>query len=65
MAQEKTKKIKARVIEEGDLTFAVIEVPASDPRPEFDPAQHSLNDPKGVGSGNPMAGKSGSVIGID
>ena len=41
----KTKKVKARIIDENnDLVFGLIEVPESDPRPEFDPKTMSLHD---------------------
>lgn len=40
-----TKKIKVRVISDaGDLEFALIDVPLSDPRPAFDPAKGSLKE---------------------
>ena len=46
---EKTKKIKARVItEDGDLAFALIDVPVSDLRPEY--KGESLTE-KGVQAG--------------
>lgn len=54
--KEPTKKIKARVLSnDGDLEFAIIEVPVSDKRPEWKGG--ALNDGKGAQSGNPMKGK--------
>lgn len=49
MKKQKTKLIKARIInEDGDLAFDLIEVPAEDLRPEFDPKSMKLTDSKGV-----------------
>lgn len=55
--EEKTKKIKARVLsEDGDLEFALIEVPVSDRRPEFNAKSDRLTASKtDAGAGNPLA----------
>jgi hypothetical protein len=50
--------VKARIIsDDGDLEFALIEVPFSDPRPAFDPKMDSLKEKGGVGHGNPEGGR--------
>jgi hypothetical protein len=59
---EKMKKVKARILDDnGDLVFALIEVPESDKRPAFDPKTMRLNDSSNIGEGNPQAGKPGAV----
>ena len=53
--QEKTKKIKARVLsEDGDLEFSLIDVPVSDKRPEFNPKTDTLHSKTDVAKGNPL-----------
>lgn len=53
--EQKTKKVKARILnEDGDLTWGLIEVPADDRRKEFNPETDSLEDRKGPRTGNPL-----------
>lgn len=47
------KQVKMRVLsEEGDLDFAIIEVPVSDPRPAYHPSQEPASKQKEVGRGS-------------
>jgi hypothetical protein len=57
------KKVKARLInEEGDLVMGVIEVPMSDPRPEYDGSP--LGSRQDVQVGNPHGDKNDAVKGV-
>lgn len=60
---EKTKKVKAPVLsEDGDLTYALIDVPLSDKRPAW--AGEALVHDKNIGSGNPEGDKAGALKGF-